>query len=232
MEVELLSEPGRLVTAKVANLRLSSEREAAEGAPSPLCANKGCDKNGDKRCKGCLSVAYCSADCQKSDWISSHKAACKTLAKQNTVRVNPGQAGLAALGMNKAGYVGSVQPWGASQEKLESEAKPLGKMLDGRVDKSAAKNEPGSDLSDGGQFLVKVQVQQGGGAGLRLPMLIYNKSRSLYRLFDSAQPQYDAVHKAVKEGGILAAKAYFWATLDKKGRLQFTISPLAPAQDW
>ncbi|KAL0060658.1 hypothetical protein AAF712_012535 [Marasmius tenuissimus] len=37
-----------------------------------------CGEKGEKKCKGCFSVRYCGADCQKSHW-REHKTFCKTL---------------------------------------------------------------------------------------------------------------------------------------------------------
>ena len=35
-----------------------------------------CGSNASSRCSGCFSVAYCKAECQKSDW-AEHKLGCK-----------------------------------------------------------------------------------------------------------------------------------------------------------
>lgn len=41
------------------------------------CAKSGCRKEGTKRCSICKCVAYCSRDCQKTDWKAGHKKVCK-----------------------------------------------------------------------------------------------------------------------------------------------------------
>jgi hypothetical protein len=47
-----------------------------EGASTPSCAH--CNRTKDlKTCLGCRAVSYCSTECQKADWRSGHKAACK-----------------------------------------------------------------------------------------------------------------------------------------------------------
>jgi prefoldin subunit 4 len=43
-----------------------------------VCNVPGCDKAGTKTCTGCKEVAYCSADCQRSDW-KVHKKVCRRL---------------------------------------------------------------------------------------------------------------------------------------------------------
>lgn len=44
------------------------------------CARPSCIKIGNSKCSTCLREAYCSGDCQKSDW-KAHKLMCKTSKK-------------------------------------------------------------------------------------------------------------------------------------------------------
>ncbi|KAJ7468468.1 hypothetical protein FB451DRAFT_373856 [Mycena latifolia] len=50
---------------------------------SKACDNLECGKIDDKpkfrRCSGCCSLYYCSAECQKKDWKSGHRKRCRTL---------------------------------------------------------------------------------------------------------------------------------------------------------
>jgi mitochondrial splicing suppressor protein 51 len=40
-----------------------------------------------KRCTACKRVSYCSPECQKKDWNSSHKKTCKFLVASNKKRM-------------------------------------------------------------------------------------------------------------------------------------------------
>ena len=52
---------------------------------SSACSNPPCGKHVDTKkllkCSRCLSVKYCSPDCQKADWRSGHKFKCPQLAE-------------------------------------------------------------------------------------------------------------------------------------------------------
>ncbi|KAM5546029.1 hypothetical protein V8D89_000155 [Ganoderma adspersum] len=67
-------------------------------ALSKLNNNMGCSvcgKSGGYRCKGCQSVSYCSAECQRSDW-ADHKVACRSLkdATWRTAHLNAASPGM------------------------------------------------------------------------------------------------------------------------------------------
>lgn len=47
------------------------------------CNNKKCNKKSEKRCGDCKCVAYCSRECQKADWKSSHRYECKKMSLQH-----------------------------------------------------------------------------------------------------------------------------------------------------
>jgi hypothetical protein len=57
--------------------RAAASAAAGGARRCALCSKEG---GGLKRCKGCNSVRYCGADCQKEHW-KAHKAACKAAAK-------------------------------------------------------------------------------------------------------------------------------------------------------
>ena len=44
---------------------------------SLLCSNPGCKETGKSKCSGCLQISYCGSVCQKSHWLTEHKAACR-----------------------------------------------------------------------------------------------------------------------------------------------------------
>jgi hypothetical protein len=67
-----------------------AEAEAGAGAaqqPTYSCDNPACTNKADKKCNGCLSVSYCSLECQKVHWKAGHKAACQA----KTASKKPGQ---------------------------------------------------------------------------------------------------------------------------------------------
>ncbi|KAJ7900572.1 hypothetical protein B0H14DRAFT_2671168 [Mycena olivaceomarginata] len=57
--------------------------EAAGGLSSLACDNMLCGKikpkTNFKRCSGCQSANYCSADCQLTDWLDGHQGLCDEL---------------------------------------------------------------------------------------------------------------------------------------------------------
>lgn len=41
------------------------------------CSNTNCTKLAKSVCKGCASARYCSGECQKEHWVSSHRSQCR-----------------------------------------------------------------------------------------------------------------------------------------------------------
>lgn len=64
------------------------------------CWNRGCtnlaspsEATGRKRCGGCQLAGYCSAECQRSVWLKSHRGACKKFeAKRNAAAQSSGSS--------------------------------------------------------------------------------------------------------------------------------------------
>lgn len=62
--------------------KLASEGTVEMPLVNIVCSSCELESPSLKKCSGCLTVSYCSLDCQKLDW-KTHKSICKTKQKEN-----------------------------------------------------------------------------------------------------------------------------------------------------
>ena len=56
------------------NLSMRKEQRMEAGGRFKKCP--GCGGKGERRCTGCYREAYCSEECQRSEWRKGHKKVC------------------------------------------------------------------------------------------------------------------------------------------------------------
>ena len=72
----------------------SSEATSASRRSQTQCATAGCprrmklDGSSLEMCAGCRQTHYCSVECQRADWKTTHKAECKQLQVQHKLRAS------------------------------------------------------------------------------------------------------------------------------------------------
>jgi hypothetical protein len=59
---------------------LLRDTKLKEGGALQRCGNGSCPNTNVKACSRCRAIAYCSANCQRSDW-SRHRSACAAIGK-------------------------------------------------------------------------------------------------------------------------------------------------------
>ncbi|KAK9809365.1 hypothetical protein WJX73_009050 [Symbiochloris irregularis] len=68
-------ESGELFDMSLQHPSMRGYKACMEG----LCAN--CNQPGNLKCTKCMTVRYCSRECQKADWKVMHKKTCKTASQ-------------------------------------------------------------------------------------------------------------------------------------------------------
>lgn len=76
------------------------------------------------RCKGCSSVAFCSRDCQKANWLAGHKRECSKLRKQLQQQARLEAAVEAALADDRSAFPAESKAEGSRGKAVESNSTP------------------------------------------------------------------------------------------------------------
>ncbi|KAL4424898.1 hypothetical protein ABPG77_002121 [Micractinium sp. CCAP 211/92] len=76
------------------------------------------------RCKGCSSVAFCSRDCQKANWLAGHKQECSKLRKQLQQQVRLEAAEAAAAAGNSLALPAESKARDSKDRPVESNSTP------------------------------------------------------------------------------------------------------------
>ncbi len=76
------------------------------------------------RCKGCSSVAFCSRDCQKANWLAGHKRECSKLRKQLQQQVRLEAAEAAAAAGNSLALPAESKARDSKDRPVESNSTP------------------------------------------------------------------------------------------------------------
>lgn len=155
-----------------------------------------------KKCSGCLTVSYCSKQCQRDDW-RHHKPSC-VMDKSGVIDVHPVSNPYTSLQYEAE----AIHMFNVTNNGVYS---VTGCM---ELDKTLPRN-----------IVVKIQVPLGAnGASKNGPMYVYNRDRS-YRLYiPTTDVNYDKVHSVVVEKGYGGIKAYFCACLQSTGVLSVNIN--------
>ncbi|KAI0761367.1 hypothetical protein BD413DRAFT_607160 [Trametes elegans] len=161
-----------------------------------------CGKNGARRCSQCLTVSYCSAECQRADW-PAHKKACRSLkgGRWCTVRF-------------RAAVPGTEDMYYAMINR-HSNTSRTEDILAGMTRGDASVPHP--NIHGDRLFLVKLQVGLTGPA--RDNMMVYDRQRSFGQLWisriDDPRTFLDFVEEMEGPRGIHGlyggAKMYRWA---------------------
>ncbi|KAJ8076759.1 hypothetical protein AAF712_000381 [Marasmius tenuissimus] len=159
-----------------------------------------CGNKTTKKCSACLSVDYCSPECQRGHW-QEHKPACKSLkgGRWRTVEVvTQGEYMASILGKDANGMVASSFSF---QDTFQS--------MRGAKSTPVSEMSPASNIHGNNPFLVKIQKAMGGDAGA---MLMYDRQKSFQ--FNLVRAKDTAAHtEALKQMSTSATglKIYRWA---------------------
>ncbi|KDR81001.1 hypothetical protein GALMADRAFT_1118997 [Galerina marginata CBS 339.88] len=170
-----------------------------------LTADPGCDvcgKGTNSRCLQCLSVLYCSKECQRADW-PSHKQACKSLKGGKWHTISMAQP--------------TMLPFLTIMNRLDSSHAV-----------TTPTDEPPPDVHNGKMFLAKFQVSLSSGSSGPGDMLVYDRQRSIRVVWKrSSDPVlFDEATR------MIGSKLKFFRWLKRTGPYQFEICiDRAPDQD-
>ena len=212
-------EPGEKMRVKAGNLKHDISLEAACGC----CGAPGARK----RCGACLVVFYCHAACSAQHW-PVHRPLCAAAREQN-VAIVPKQS--------------AEEPYNVSLSLNPGTG-------------TKAHDNPGKPPAVGKSFIVKVQVAVDqvhagmsaiardavtaltgdptylGQRDVKLPLFIYNETRSVVRHMPVNAVGYEGLVRAVDAHGLTRMKAYFKATIVADGSLRIAYGEVLPLQPW
>ncbi|KAJ7577928.1 hypothetical protein C8J56DRAFT_362847 [Mycena floridula] len=113
--LRLIAEASKVLISAVTWWKTRRTKYKAEQSPkscgNPECPQLGMNLNTLKFCTGCLTVVYCSATCQKSDW-KLHQLQCDSLASE---RIRNQAKGIDAISALHMGYLKWIIQEDASQ---------------------------------------------------------------------------------------------------------------------
>ncbi|KAL0578015.1 hypothetical protein V5O48_003965 [Marasmius crinis-equi] len=145
-----------------------------------------CGNDSAKRCTGCLSVEYCSQECQKAHW-AEHKSQCRTLkgGHWQTIRLTP----------EDNVSINFQDPISRSVSMEEFQQRPT---------------KPVTNIHGNQAFLVKIQRSVAMPLGLT-PMSVYDRQRSISLRLDAEEDReaYMLAMKEMRHGN--GIKIYRWA---------------------
>ncbi|TFK27872.1 ankyrin [Coprinopsis marcescibilis] len=196
------------------------------GKPDPLttksCAQCGVKNTPLKNCSRCLTVQYCSKECQAAAW-KGHKPDCKPFDKKTTITVKPSY---------DSPFQGPVIPNTAVTHGLFGRGNP--------VPETHFRNShiPKDLTSEGKQVVIKVQAPYPGSAptpeGVYQDMLVYTRKRDFvcYIQRKTSREAYDTLLETIRGRGVESLKAYFVAILKSPEELVIKFSEPLAAQPW
>ena len=215
------------------------------------CANQvgGCVNPGTKACAGCRSCHYCSVECQKQHWKTSHKKVCgksaEELATAAAAAEETGSSnGIGARGLSVVVPITDKTPYGSTRDMHVSTISTIGGISADASHKDLYRNIHGDR-----RFLVKIQtgLQMGGGGGYvpdpQGAFLAYDMTKSFtFNIMPPDRPQQHHYHRQLVEAiitrgvpcmnlGGRKGKGYFWAQREGTN-LRIFINEQEPMQPW
>ncbi|EAU83318.2 hypothetical protein CC1G_10759 [Coprinopsis cinerea okayama7 len=186
------------------------------------CDNCGQEGKGLKKCARCLTVQYCSRECQTSSW-KAHKKVCVPMNKSTTVTVTPHYPQIpGAVNVSMSPFIrGTVLG-------LPTQAVPETHFRYSHI--------PENIPPEGKQVVIKVQVPQPlkNPDGTYNEMRVYTRKRDLvcHILRPTNVAAYDELLRVILEKGMEGKKAYFVADLRSPKELVIKVSEVLAAQPW
>ena len=179
------------------------KRSLRQDRQSQQCGGPDCEKIGTKFCSRCNLISYCSAECQRMDWKSSHKKNCKQKAHHVAVlRKNTLPKGVVASSFSFKKRGSSMSPdW---------------------------KGNPPSGVEMGEEFVVKIQWAE----NMPLMVYDKSRTLHLMVEDDERSTHVKQIVKMIKEKGVMGLKGYFQAKVRKNGELEVYFHKMAKPKKW
>ena len=164
-----------------------------------------CSQSGSIKnvCTKCCVAHYCDKKCQILNW-ESHRKVCKEDGKGN-VEVEVKQLG--------------------------DEEKPYYSIINFQKPPTRKSNGNTGNYKERSVFKVKIQVNLTSDTS-KLPLLVYNRKRTFRRKIEPTDKIYEKIVQTIRKDGILKAKSFFCASIEKNGEFKVQADKMLPPERW
>lgn len=191
------SKPG-MTRSYLVEIKPEEEKVGAVQKRERICAI--CEAPATKRCSGCKSSHYCSADHQREHWVGGHKRLClnRESARENGFDAETQSVVFAVLSPDP-----SMRTFATNISMIRGKTSPILNMSKCPV-----------NLHGDSEFVIKAQLPLTNGTDVcPVDIMLYDEKRSFQRIVNPSEAVHNALASGIRAhpqyfGGI---KLFFWA---------------------